>query len=278
MGLLTRLCALLVVVGCAPATGPDPSRIEGLRVLAIQVEPPETRPGAPVTLTVTTAGGDAPMTRWAWCATPKPPTENTVVDPACLDRGVVDIPTPAASITAVVPADACRLFGPISPGPGLRARDADVTGGYYQPVRVTVGAAVAFGLVRLRCGLPQAPLTATQRYAAEYADNQNPVISAFEVPEIVDGGARVVLRISTDDPQAFLRFDPAARALVDETELLDVSWFSTAGDLAEARTRVVDGAAQVEWRAPQTGGVEIFAVLRDSRGGMSVREATVEVR
>lgn len=288
MGLLNisrtaRVGLLALLLGCAPADGPDPSRIDGLRVLAVQVDPPETTPGMPVTISVTTAGeaaGEAArVVDWAWCATPKPPTENNVVDPACLGSGVAAIQAAGSMINATVPADACRLFGPISPGPGLRARDADVTGGYYQPVRVTVGEAVAFGLVRLRCGLPQAPLAATQRYTAEYTDNLNPALLVVEVPAIVSRGAIVELRVETDAPEPYLRFDPAARALVEETEQLAVSWFTTAGHMATDRSAVTDGVARIEWRAPAAEGVaEIFIVLRDSRGGMTVQPANVDVR
>ncbi|MGK0362596.1 MAG: hypothetical protein ACI9U2_004917, partial [Bradymonadia bacterium] len=123
MGLLSvsrSVCAglLALLLGCAPADGPDPSRIDGLRVLAVAVDPPETTPGMPVTISVTTARDAAPIINWAWCATPKPPTENNVVDPACLGSGVAAIQATGPMINATVPADACRLFGPISPGPG----------------------------------------------------------------------------------------------------------------------------------------------------------------
>lgn len=280
MGLLRwpAICALLLA--CAPNGGPAPSRIDSPRVLAIQADPPEITPGQPVRLQVTLAGiTDAPSIEWAWCVTPKPPTENNVVDPACLGAGVTAIPAGGGAISAMIPADACRLFGPISPGPGLRPRDADVTGGYYQPVRVTAGEVVAIGLVRLRCGLPQAPLRATQRYAAEYLSNLNPVILAFDAPASVGAGEVVDLRLEADAPEAFLRFDPGARALVDDAEILTVSWFTTAGALSADRTPMVDEQATVGWRAPPgSGTVELFAVLRDSRGGVAVQRVLIDVR
>ena len=280
MGLLKWALLGAFLGGCAADEGPSPSRIDGPRVLAIQASPPEATPGDAVALQVTVAGlSEPPPIEWAWCATPKPPTENTVVDPACLGSGVAAIAATGPAINALIPADACRLFGPISPGPGLRPRDADVTGGYYQPVRVTVGAVVAVGLVRLRCGLNQAPLRATQRYAAEYVDNANPVILALDAPDSVGPGEVVALRLEADAPEPYVRFDPAARALVDDAEVLTVAWFSTAGALTADGAALVDGRANVGWRAPTTPGpVTLFAVLRDSRGGAAVQRLTIEVR
>ena len=70
-------------------------------------------------------------------------------------RGVASGPP---TVTAPVPADACFLFGPEVSSAELRPRDPDVTGGFYQPMRVSVAGAetTAFGLLRIRCNLGSA--------------------------------------------------------------------------------------------------------------------------
>ena len=65
------------------------------------------------------------------------------------------------------PNDGCMTFGPqpppVQPGqPQIRPRDPDATGGFYQPLRVTLQAAsgtdVAFELERISCMLANAPI------------------------------------------------------------------------------------------------------------------------
>lgn len=269
MGLL-RAAPLLVLMGCGVADGPSPAVLVEPRVIAIVAEPAEATPGDPVQLVATIAGGElaAPI-EWSWCATPKPPTENNSVDPRCLD---VQIPAAATSPTfaGALPPDGCRLFGPESPGPGLRARDPDITGGYFQPAVLRIGEARAVALVRLRCNLSQAPLSVAQRFAAEYTPNANPTLAL----DAVGSGPTVRLIAQTDTPEPYLRFDPAARDLVEQTESLTVAWFVPNGRIDVPRTAVRDQTAAVEWTPAQLPAV-VFAVVRDSRGGVAVAQVEV---
>src|SRR5205814_408577 len=84
--------------------------------------------------------------------------ENNVVSRACIDGGPGLQPAGTGNpVTLTIPITACALHGPDTPPtkpgePPLRARDADVTGGYYQPVSVRAGGQQAIALERLRRG------------------------------------------------------------------------------------------------------------------------------
>jgi hypothetical protein len=87
---------------------------------------------------------------------PKPLSENGPVHPACVTDQLPSMGPPETTVTAPIPADARRLFGPESPPrsgsePPVRPRDPDSTGGYYQPVRAVLGQSVVIGLVRIIC-------------------------------------------------------------------------------------------------------------------------------
>ena len=155
-------------LSCRDELGDRESQITRTRVLAVRGEPPETRPGEAVTysLLVATPAGPAlaPRASWAFCTAPKLLTENGAASAACLGAGALPLADGAPRIEAVTPADACELFGPEVTSAELRPRDADLTGGYYQPLRVTVfepraegeRPPVAFGLERVSCDLADA--------------------------------------------------------------------------------------------------------------------------
>lgn len=278
MGVLMRTGVLaLALLGCNPTPDADPSRIDAPRIIAIHAEPPEAAPGEAVIVQVIIAQPDDAPIEWAWCVTPKPPTENNSVTPACLADGVTPIGQTGGRIMAPLPADGCRLFGPQSPGPGLRARDADITGGYYQPIRVEAAALQAIGLVRLRCNLAQAPLAVAQRFATDYQPNLNPEITLITASDATSGET-IRVRVESASAEQYLRFEPRGRALVEDMETLVVSWFATGGQFAQPRTTLVDGVAEVTWTANAAGPNRIFAVIRDSRGGSASTEAVIEVR
>ena len=277
--LFTLAVAGLGALACSPDLGAPPSLVDGPRVLAVRGEPPEVRPGEPASFEALVVDEEGRVTAafdWTFCLTPKPPIENNIVTAACLADGGAPIATAAAGL---VPMDACKRFGPDPPGPGLRGRDPDVTGGFFVPVRVEALGQVAFGLQRIRCNLAQAPLGVAQDFSERYAPNQNPSIGALELPENVASGASLDLTVEAMGQEAYVRFDPASRTLVDDVEALTVSWFATGGRFLEDRSAVADARATNRWTAPEAGGpVRFFAVLRDSRGGAAFVEGGVEVR
>jgi hypothetical protein len=273
--------------GCRPDLGDPESLITGTRILAVRADPPESSPGAPVSydaLVVTPAGTvESPPVRWAFCASPKPLTENDAVSTACLASGVRAIGGPADSVDAATPTDACQLFGPDPPPGNFRPRDPDVTGGFYQPVRLELGGLTAFALERITCNLPNAPVDVAIAFAKGYRVNRSPKLGALTAsvdgaavaPDHIPAGSRVELATSWEegDAETYVRFDPDTGTLVEEREALRLSWFVTAGALDDEVTGR-DGADHARttattWRAPAAAGVaHLWMVLRDSRGGV----------
>jgi hypothetical protein len=253
--------------------------------------------------------GNAPLD-WAFCTARKPFTEPGNVDPGCLVDASPDLIAIGGGATAngALPADGCRLFGPDRPTPiagepAGRPADPDGTGGYYQPVRVRVeGAPVEFALaqVRIRCGLPTATPDQAAAYALRARPNTNPAIAGVAIlgeggPEaltpleadpsavaVVAAGAPIVLRAAwptcgADEQacagaEAYVWFDPDARALVTRREAMRVSWFATAGAWDVARTGRAEAeadqpSADNTWTAPASGEAVLWIVVRDDRGG-----------
>lgn len=76
--------------------------------------------------------------------------------------------------------------------------------------------------------------------------------------------------------EAYLWFDPAARAFAIRREAIVVSWFATAGRFATARTGRSEAEAPSSsgsdnrWTAPsEPGDLWLWVVLRDDRGGVA---------
>ncbi len=169
------------------ACRPDPFERESLiteeRILAVRGDPPESKPGQLVTydLLVASPAGPvaAPAAEWAFCAAAKPLADNNSVSRDCLEAAVRPLGGPSQAITAPTPEDACSFSRPRRP-PRRRIppRDADITGGYYQPVRARTPGLTAFGMERLTCNLADAPVGAVQDYLARYTPNSNPRITA----------------------------------------------------------------------------------------------------
>jgi hypothetical protein len=284
--LLLSLAAL--AAACAPDPGDPASLLAGPRLLAVRADPPEARPGTAVTyeaLVIAAEGTRAEeKVSWAFCASPKPLTENNSVSAACLnDASVRPIPGAGRVVTATVPVDACALFGPDTPPGGFRPRDPDVTGGFYQPVRVESLGLVAFDRHRVQCNLPSAPIDAAielqQRYHANVSPKLTPLTarigSASVALDHLSAGAHVRFEVGwgKDDAEAYAMFDPGAQAIVSRREALRVSWFATEGQLAEEVTGRGESepaaSTENEWDAPSAPGkVRLWLVLRDSRGGV----------
>jgi hypothetical protein len=283
--------AAVMASACVPATsGPPLSTIERPRVLAVKAEPAEARPGDRVALRLLGArpeGGWSPAAEWAFCSSPKPLTENDVVAEDCLSGAADVFAASATAAQAILPLDACQRFGPDTP-PGpmmLRPRDADATGGYFQPVRVRAeGADPVVALVRLFCGLAGASYDVASRFEQQYRPNANPRLVALGadlggVPLALDAlprGSAVHLTSSwtSSSAEAFVVFDPTSGVLAARREALSVSWYATAGAFDHDRSgRAADDrgtSADDVWQSPAVGSfaVQAWVVLRDSRGGL----------
>lgn len=286
----------LLLAGCLPEAPERASFVSTNRVLAVVAEPAEVAPGDPVEVRALVAGVDGtvvdPQAYYALCLSPKPPAENNAVNPVCWADAYVPVGGPGATQRVVVPEDACARFGPDTPPGGeLRPRDADSTGGYFQPVRVAIPELAAFGFVRIRCALPDAAADVALAFKDAYQPNANPtlsVISAAVDGEVVDRAAIVrdaEVTFAVDwgpSAEMYLRYDRDALALVEEREAIRVSWFVTAGELAADATGRdpddIETFTRVTWRAPaDPGAVHLWAVARDSRGGVAFVELDVTV-
>lgn len=301
---------LLFCLCCVPEVGPPASVLVAPRVLAVRVEPAEVAPGdaARLNLYVAEPGGglslpsDSALRRaqWALCLTPKPPVDNNFVSERCLieDSASSVLSVRGPQVEVPIPPEACALFGPQTPPtpagqPPARPREPDATGGYYQPVRVRVaelGLAAIAG-IRIRCGLPYASPEIAAAYRNQYIPNRNPEISSLSASSgdspltlaSLPAGAQLTLRLlpQAGSAEPFILFSPATQTLIAQQEALRVSWFADKGrfNLAATMSEVAGGAIANEWTAPAAPGpVLLYAVLRDSRGGVAVLQQLVQVR
>ena len=298
---MKRALLLVLLVACKPDLGDRDSHIGGLRILAVRGEPPEAPPGTSSAYTVLAATPDGPiampLASWAFCATPKLLTENGAVSADCHGSGVRAIANGPSSVTAAMPTDACSLFGPDVTSADLRPRDPDVTGGFYQPVRVTVVAGSAqeeaFGLQRIACNLANASAATVTDFARRYVPNTNPTlvdvtatVAGAPVPlDALPGSAAVTLRATwtASSAEPYVVYDPGSQSLVDRREALRVSWFATQGTFEDDRTGRDETETETfsddRWTAPPSGAsTTLFVVLRDARGGSTWATYTLRTR
>jgi hypothetical protein len=300
---------LAAVPSCQPELDERTSRLSEPRILAVRAEPAEAAPGVSVrldALVVDQAGApvDAAIS-WAFCTERKPLAELGPVSPRCLARqGAAFVPFGTGQSTpAVIPLDACRLFGPDVPPPRPneppgRPVDPDETGGFYQPVRLLVplGAAELTALERTRiaCGLASASAETLAEFRRRYQPNANPKIDSVSVvrsgaperleldgaPHRVRTGERVLLRAgwpgcgapACSGREPYVAYDPARAAVVDRVESFVVSGFSAEGAFESDRTvpsEVDRDAAENVWTTPPpAGAARVVVVVRDDRGGV----------
>jgi hypothetical protein len=295
--------ALILVAGCKPDFGKPASLVTDKRILAVKAEPPEVRPPLPATFSALVASPDGtevmPALSWSLCLAPKPLDENNVVSSACLGSGANLMSVGAGPMAEVtMPPNACALFGPDPPPqlpgmPPLRPRDPDVTGGYYQPLRLVEEPVSGFALERVTCSLALAGADLAVQYGASYRANTNPMLTPLTATlngapltlDAIPSGKTVDLSVGwpAESVESFPVFDVAAAALVTHREAMRVSWFATAGSFAhEVTGRGEDETATTtddSWTAPTMPGlVHLWVVLRDSRGGGDFASYDLTVR
>ncbi len=319
----TRIALVLVSLtgawSCVPAFDDDTSKVTNPRVVAVQSSPAEALEETEVTLTALVvapegAAGTSDL-NWGLCVERKPLAELGPVDPACLDPQAGDEVLASRgeglSVTAILPTDACRLFGPKRPEPkpgepAGRPVDPDPTGGFYQPVITFLDdTEIALGGIRLDCGLSGATREAALEYAERYHANVNPEIalrlrrSDGEIeplgaePWQVQAGERLRVEARWSDcdtsdeactgAEHYVWFAPTTHAVEPRRETLRLSWYGTAGDFDVERTGVAETdreatSSQNGWLAPTRPGISrIWVVITDDRGGVSWQTAQIEV-
>jgi hypothetical protein len=307
--------ALIALVACKPDLGDPPSLVTEPRILAVRSDPAEVIPDHDVTyqaLIATPGETASPDVAWGFCTEPAPLSSNNIVNDGCV-YGATSLPQRGPAIQATIPIGACSVFGPTTPAPEpgqppRRPHDADVTGGFYQPVRVLArldsdqlppGA----GLTRIACDLANAPFDVVVDFRARYRANNNPTLvqvmalgapgqgagdtgtalGTEGLPTTLPPRTAVTLRASwTDDSvESFPVFDPESRTLVDHREAIRVSWFVSSGELTSDRTG--RGEAETEtfadnvWTTPDPGPAQLWVVLRDSRGGVAFASYAIAI-
>ncbi len=295
---------IALLVACVPLLEDDTPYVGAPRLLAVAADPPEVGEGAGTTLSALYAGADGVVADavidWSFCTAPKALAELGAVAPTCLDPDSADLLPigEGTSLPAVVPADACSLFGPNPPPPqdgqpGGRPADPDVTGGYYQPVLAFTDVAT-LAAVRVRCGLANVSQETYIAWNAAYVSNANPVVEAIDadgvplaleadgLPTTVVGGAAVSLTASwaTCDAapcggaEPYVVYDVPSDALLARREAISATWFTSAGTFDEARNGR-DGGDSTNFvtntlTIPAEGGpIWAAVVLRDERGGVA---------
>jgi hypothetical protein len=84
--------------------------------------------------------------------------------------------------------------------------------------------------------------------------------------------------------ETYAYFDLTSRTIVDRREAMRLSWFSNAGAFTDDRTGHTEAEADATttentWTAPSTpGSVTMWAVLRDSRGGLTWKSYKIAVQ
>jgi hypothetical protein len=279
---MKRLLLASMMVSCAPELEGAPTTITAPRLIAVRATPAEVKPGESVTLEAIVVGGDAKVS-WDLCLARTPLGESGPIDPACaIGTSPELVPLGGgAKVEATIPRDACRLFGPERPDPkpgepSGRPVDPDSTGGFQQPIRVAVGGASSVFGVRIHCGIPSATPAQAAEIEAKNAPNAHPVIEDVRVDGAIAAGATVSLTVLHDAPEKYLLLDLETHQVMERTEILRASFYSTRGSFAEAR---VGDPTTDTWTAPTTPGEEtIYVVLRDDRGGVAIHETHVTVR
>jgi hypothetical protein len=201
---MTNLARLLVVVPLVLACNPEFdnrfSSIDAPRVLAVQSSPAEAAPGKAVSYQILVADPRGtiadPRVDWSFCTQAKPVNELNDVATACFGTGDNVLPfAMGATARAKIPSNACRQFGPdipmTMPGePSARPTDADTTGGYYQPLILTVhdtGQAIStLAETRITCSLASSTGTQDEDYQKRTKPNENPALSSVVVTSMGD--------------------------------------------------------------------------------------------
>ena len=175
-----------------------------------------------------------------------------------------------------------------------------MTGDFYQPIRAAVKDptgtyVVGFALERITCNLANAPIEIVQDYRARYHPNHNPEIDRVLVAPAGASRSRSRPRTSRPGPPRPCAYagpptrprptrcsTSSRKRSCDHREAMRVSLYASAGDFEHDRTgrgeTDTETAADDVWTAPsQPGPVHLWAVLRDSRGGIDFASFTIQV-
>lgn len=285
---MTRLLPLLLVLaGCTINDGRYPRprdlspgwRVDKLRLLAIQAEPPEVEPGRTATFRALLVDPDdtVDLTVWVWCTEQAATSFGCPFDPTTLDGADLDPDDlEAAGVIGVEPFLAPSFTPDATLLDGLDERER------LEGVNVTINALSlpetvddtdSFDFNEVESGFKR--LVVSQATTP----NRNPSLDGFtvdgaRVPEqgvaLVDPGQPYelapVLGDDAIETYTFVNRDGVAEERVEEPF---VTWFASGGTLDEDTT--LHPFLEATWIAPVEPGVAgtVWAVVQDRRGGIS---------
>ena len=291
----TAAALLAAALACKPDFGPNDGLVTSPLVLAVKAEPPEAAPGMAAVYTALAVGSSAPSSAivWRFCTAPKSLGDDNVVSPACFDADSLVAAGAGSPVTAATPKDGCSVFGPATASAGARPPDPDGTGGYYQPLRVDwAGADPTFYLARIECGLAGASSAIATQFAHAYVANANPHLTPLVATSSgnpvslssVPANGRVDFSIGwgASDAEIYAYYDPSSQTLITKRESMEVTWRASGGafDTESTGRSETDSATTTAngWTAPSTAGpLQVWVVLRDSRGGVDFATYGVDV-
>jgi hypothetical protein len=264
-------------------------RVDKLRILAIQSEPPEIAPGETAALRALLVDPDETIeaTVWVWCPGEVATDFGCPIDPSAFDPDLTPEELAERGVIGVEPFWAPTLTAESAWLDGLDAR------GRLEGINVTVN---ALALPGADAGDTDAELDFNQLESAfkrvvvseATTPNHNPGIADFTVDGVVIGASTVAI---VDRGEAYeLSVELAADAIetyvfvnsddeVEErVELPYAEWFATAGSVEEDVT--LHPFLPSTWIAPDESGEAgtWWVVLRDRRGGVSWASRSWRVR
>ncbi len=297
----------LVLASCAGDFTPY-NEVKSLRILALQAEPPNPRPGQTSVLRALVVSPDnQPITyEWSWC--PAVGSANAGY-PCLLDeqtlRGELNavlvgagdaVPTYdlgtateallAHAISPLVLKTACPRL--IEESAGMLTEDCTQSFSVY--LRLTVHTA-------------NETVTAIDKLAWQYRDdatpNQNPMVTSLGqvtrtgYDAFAKDGTTLLQRnqrvtVHADIPETAAQPYTMASGQAAREQLL-FTWFVDAGDTEAVRTTFIDGevtwevATQNDWNLPTTddapnAAARLWLVVRDNRGGVAWHAAQVTLQ
>ena len=272
IALAVAIAAVVAAGGCSKEDLSDASFVSGLRVLGVEAQPPEAKPGDTVMLTAWAVDPKSAAVDVSWSACLLP--SNGVANPGCTDgtgNGLVGLGS-GLVLSAVVPdVDAATVGAP------------DATDGVYLPIVVHASApgedpidAVYRLRVRLAARVPPG-CTLDPPWPLGCQPNQNPVLTGIDPLTDSDapipthkGAVWALLATYTQDSSEEYEIPNSPNP--DVFERLTTQWFATAGSFPDAP---VGGTGvqklTIDRALPPAGGtIDLWVVGHDERGGTAM--------
>jgi hypothetical protein len=267
----------LTPAACADADFDPYNLVSGLRVLAVQSEPPALAPGQTAVLAalVSAPAGETVSYHWSWCpfAQPRETGYACAITQEEL-QAIIDESLPDAAVTAPsfdLGSDDSVLFDAGGDATLVQALCRGLVEAGASSTSVVPDCSTRLEVtVRLEVATATESVTAIKRvpfvFDADDATNTNPALGnvrvagdseeeSVAVEVAVDGStelaAETTHRLWVDVPPAtFETFTPAPDALTPDPEPrgedLAVTWLVTAGETDAKRTTYIDGEVSVE--------------------------------